>query len=201
MKKTKHLCGFTLIELLVVIGIIAILALIALPNFLEAQTRAKVARVRNDLRVVVTALELYRVDTNRYPTYHYVTNTKSNIGFSFHVGGESTNIGNSPVFNGPNPLTSPISYLTHFPPDVFGGRGDNDPAEGSDFYYVNWDHAMDRFPNAIFGRLQDSQGSWRLHSPGPDRVGPDTYIATGVEIPYDPTNGTISSGDLVRTQK
>ena len=49
--------AFTLIELLIVVAIIAILAAIAVPNFLEAQTRAKVARVRNDHRAVVTGLE------------------------------------------------------------------------------------------------------------------------------------------------
>ncbi len=59
--------GFTLIELLIVVAIIAILAAIAVPNFLEAQTRAKVSRVKSDMRTVATALESYRVDGNKYP--------------------------------------------------------------------------------------------------------------------------------------
>ena len=59
--------GFTLIELLIVVAIIAILAAIAVPNFLEAQTRSKVSRVKADQRSITTALESYVVDTNKYP--------------------------------------------------------------------------------------------------------------------------------------
>ena len=61
----KH--GFTLIELLIVIAIIAILALIAIPNFLEAQTRAKVSRVKADMRTLGGACEAYTVDWNNPP--------------------------------------------------------------------------------------------------------------------------------------
>ena len=58
--------GFTLIELLIVVAIIAILAAIAVPNFLEAQTRSKVSRVMSDMRSLATAIEAYRTDYNAY---------------------------------------------------------------------------------------------------------------------------------------
>lgn len=59
--------GFTLIELLIVVAIIGILAAIAVPNFLNAQTRAKVSRTNSDMRSVGTAIESYHVDHGRYP--------------------------------------------------------------------------------------------------------------------------------------
>ncbi len=57
--------AFTLIELLIVVAIIAILAAIAVPNFLEAQTRAKVSRVKSDFRTMATAIETYALDKKR----------------------------------------------------------------------------------------------------------------------------------------
>ena len=59
--------AFTLIELLIVVAIIAILAAIAVPNFLEAQNRSKVSRAKTDMRSVSVGLESYKVDRNRYP--------------------------------------------------------------------------------------------------------------------------------------
>jgi hypothetical protein len=45
---------------------------IAIPNFLEAQTRSKVSRVKADMRSVVTALEAYFTDHNAYPPCDYI---------------------------------------------------------------------------------------------------------------------------------
>ena len=59
--------GFTLIELLIVVAIIAILAAIAVPNFLEAQTRAKISRAKADHRTIATGLETYQIDNNVFP--------------------------------------------------------------------------------------------------------------------------------------
>jgi len=67
-KMWKKREGFTLIELLIVVAIIGILAGIAIPNFLGARSRARVARVFADFRTIGTALEAYYVDNTEYPS-------------------------------------------------------------------------------------------------------------------------------------
>ena len=64
MLRTK---GFTLIELLIVVAIIGILAAIAVPNFLNAQVRAKVSRVQSEHRSLVNAMESFNIDNGQYP--------------------------------------------------------------------------------------------------------------------------------------
>jgi len=60
--------GFTLIELMVVVIIIAALAGMVLPHVLPASTKARLATAEADIAGISTALKLYRLNNDRYPT-------------------------------------------------------------------------------------------------------------------------------------
>lgn len=101
--KHRHPCftaGFTLIELLIVVAIIGILAAIAVPNFLNAQIRAKISRTQADMKAVSTALEQYFLDWNSYVEDHDYPSDVSQRG----------------LFR----LTSPMAYIASLPVDAFG---------------------------------------------------------------------------------
>jgi len=178
--------GFTLIELLVVVAIIGILTAIALPNFLNAQTRAKVARAKVEIKTIVSGLEQYYVDNNAYPPYHYVGAPD----FRFFIGGSVTSFNNSPPFDGRNPITTPIAYITSFPDDPFN-RVKKICDEDHQYTYVNLPYAYVKVGWPVFADLYMVYGPYRLHSKGPDTEGPDTGL------PYDPTNGVTSRGDIL----
>ena len=174
--------AFTLIELLVVVAIIAILAAIALPNFLEAQTRSKVSRAKADLRTLATALEAYCVDENAYPPGPPALAER---------------------FRRMKPLTTPVSYLSTIPRDPFAST---DPA-------VVGPHRW-RIGLYNYGAMPlDSASRWALASDGPDRQDDCGGLlfypgytsglffggVAGFDYTlYDPTNGTVSRGDLFR---
>ena len=186
--------GFTLIELLVVLLILAILVAIALPNFLEFQTRAKVANALSGQRVLSVALEAYRVDTDDYPPFPLLGN---------HV--------HPDYFNR---LSTPIAYLASADSvvDPFAA-GDIDlrayPTTSRRFGYLSGNVAIfaDTWDEYVAGMLDagfKGAGSavYLLTSPGPDFTAEfdagQSPLGYGAVIVYDPTNGTVSLGDLLR---
>lgn len=200
--------AFTLIELLIVVAIIAILAAIAVPNFLEAQTRSKVARTQSDMRTMATAAESYHVDNNRYPLPVAVMNTTFDIVYPM-----PTPMHNAYAHNFlPQTVTTPIAYISTILTDVFADPGLEPSPEQSFIYYQSWEYTKvlaDRV-GASFMPPQvvraDAFGAWVMFANGPDQDRKDmapgkvglTNIINGV---YDPTNGTVSNGDIIRTQR
>src|SRR5678816_3211918 len=59
--------GFTLVEIMIVVAIIAVLAAIALPNFMRARKRAHAARVMEDLRLIDAAVDQYAIENHLMP--------------------------------------------------------------------------------------------------------------------------------------
>lgn len=60
--------GFTLLEIMVVVVILGILAALVAPNVIRRIDDANVTKVKQDIRALETALNLYRMDNFRYPT-------------------------------------------------------------------------------------------------------------------------------------
>ena len=60
--------GFTLIEMIVVLAIIAVVALMILPNIIGRPDQARVTVAKTDLRTISAALKVYRLDNGDYPT-------------------------------------------------------------------------------------------------------------------------------------
>jgi len=201
--------AFTLIELLIVVAIIAILAAIAVPNFLEAQVRSKVARVKTDMRSIATAIEAYTVDYNRDPIgwEEGAVPPPNGLGIWNWVDGQSSNIAPYSRF------TTPVAYMTSIPVDPFavfakGNTGDMMTHFGAYYHYSSDDQIFlcNSYPENKARGLR-----WTMRSIGPSYSNPGapgpviwppdimtSKIPNGV---YDATNGTKSQGWITRTNK
>lgn len=57
--------GFTLVEIMIVVAIIALLAALAVPNFLRARKRTHATRILEDLRVLDYAMDRWALERNK----------------------------------------------------------------------------------------------------------------------------------------
>lgn len=135
--------GFTLLELLIVVAIISILAVIAIPNLLEAQTRSKVARVKAEMRTLATAMETFCTDYGHYPEaactpkgyppsiYTALQNWSAGL-CTFRTGGrEECDEGDVAIGGIDFPtLTTPAAYISGLPTDPFAAQ------LGGNIYYA-----------------------------------------------------------------
>jgi prepilin-type N-terminal cleavage/methylation domain-containing protein len=186
MRKTKAL---TLIELLIVAAVVAVLAAIAVANVQEARIRSQASRVKSNQRAMSVALESFYADHKWYPP----------DGFPWNSG-----------------ITCPW-IQTELVPTWFASmnaayNSENEPTgwwKGSmiwmnyqdrNKYYQHsgWPQPIERVPNVDGIRYPQ----WEITSIGPD-LSKDNTTSTNPaqahpEIIYDPTNGTVSIGNIFR---
>lgn len=175
-EETRQASGFTLIELLVVVAIISILATIAVPNYLDAQTRAKVTAVTADQKVLGDAMLMYYLDNNLW---------------SPHLDGDR----GQHRF-----LTTPIAYISKPVPDRFQmgvlARWRNGYKESVGFLHAEpFAVQHEKYKRSEPGFYHETKNAaFFIWSFGPDQRhddGPDV-------VRYDITNGVGSRGDVVR---
>ncbi len=175
--------GFTLIELLIVVAIIGILAAIAVPNFLNAQMRAKVSRAVSDERNLSVALESYRLDNNKYP--------------SASLAGGTTRVS---VYQRWARLTTPISYMASVPFDPFFNQGAEIPSAWGGPVYEYFERETSQLSTSKWGPTpREENALYFIKSFGPDKVNSSaTMDGYYTHIIYDMSNGVVSLGDIVR---
>ncbi len=207
--------GFTLIELLIVIAIILILIAIALPNFLEAQIRARLTSARGCLHTYRTANEAYFSDFGIHAPDVDGGERESSTNFPWinlwqlNRGVSCGNLGELCTFI---MLTTPIKYINDLCYDPFLEQR-NDPNVGKSYSlpeyttYLSGGRLRKEWGNTFGLRYMILSRGADLDSDANDyeeiwrHLGPHRHHGTLYPVIYSPTNGTKSDGDLVVTNR
>ena len=178
--------GFTLIELLIVVAIIGILAAIAVPNFLNAQIRAKVSRALGDMQAIHTALEMYRADNGAYMPGP--AGLSENLTYDF----EGDRVWQQ--------LTTPIAYLSAFLKDPFSPTDvSNNPGAAGRFFPLRLYQYRNTGEDVLYGTQgdPDPRGEWLARSAGPDGWFFKHPSRLYRNMIYSASNGVGSPGDII----
>lgn len=189
-----HRKAFTIIELMMVMGILFLLTGLGINNYQSALTKAKVSRVKTEFRTYTTALEMYAIDHNQFARMAH---------FNFY-GDPAFDLVNDIPVSGviSKSLTTPISYVaTSNIIDPFMHNNLNAPLDEQLYTYQNIGEYLKKNPTSKFWpQALSFYGPWRLGSAGPDRTMSHGF-ANDFQLPYDPTNGSISLGNIWHSPK
>lgn len=166
--------GFTLIELLIVVAIIGILAAIAVPNFLNAQLRAKIAKVEGEFNASKTAFEMYRIDNG------------SALPDAWSIGG---------WYAAWQRFTTPVAYLSTVPIDIFQPEQRELYVNGHPYYefveeYRENPSTGKNYALASLGPDMED-----------DTLSFGAYPNSTKFVAYNNTNGLFSDGDILYESK
>lgn len=184
------------LELLLVAGISAVMVIIAVPGYMDAQTRTRVMDTKVAQRYITNGLLLYKLDTNEFPE--------------------------PPSLQSPQPLRRLLSteIAKQIPADRF-----KDGLTGEGGFYADPWITYDRVESKRIARHKafshritslgvptnkssSSSMYWFLKSIGPDRTdyrdeaeGRHSSRPNPLGIvDYDPSNGIMSQGEIIRSQ-
>jgi hypothetical protein len=153
------------------------------------------------MRTLATALETYSVDHRKYPF------DWDSRGWPWYI----TDV-----------VTTPIAYLTNgsLLADPFRKPADTGSPAAVRYRYLNYPanrgpnpwkpcpypgpyttrwSSPSGTPDATVDAAIELYGAWKLSSAGPDATANTDFF--GGELTYDASNGTISDGDIIRSQK
>jgi prepilin-type N-terminal cleavage/methylation domain-containing protein len=118
--------GFTLVEIMIVVAIIALLASIAVPNFLRSRKRSQATQVLEDLRLIDAAVDQYAIENNKKKDD---TVTWEDVQKYLKAGTRLEQSGHLDVLGGDFGSTFTVDTIPKVPTDTFNALSDVAPTE------------------------------------------------------------------------